>query len=185
MKLNLGCGYKKRQGYLNVDNQSGCQPDVILDLENEKWPWPDNSVEDVFMEHILEHLGETKAQYFHVIRELYRVCQDRAQIHIVVPHPNHENFLHDCTHVRPITPEGLAMFSQKRNLETIANGGAESSLGLYLGVNFELISVKYRLEDRYMRAIESKTISDEQMTDILKSQNNVAQEIAIELVAVK
>lgn len=185
MKLNLGCGFKKRPGYINVDNQSSCQPDVVLDLENDKWPWPDNSAAEVVLDHVLEHLGETKAQYFHVIRELYRVCQNQAQVHIRVPHPNHENFLHDCTHVRPITAEGLAMFSVQRNLDTIANGGAESSLGLYLGVNFDLVEVKYLLEGRYMRAIESKNLNDEQMQDLLKSQNNVCQEIQIKIAAIK
>lgn len=185
LKLNLGCGYKKRAGFINVDIDGGCQPDLILDLENKSWPWADNSVSEVSMDHILEHLGETKAQYFHVIKELYRVCSAGAIIQIRVPHPRHDNFIHDCTHVRPITPIGLAMFSVQRNLEAIANGGAETCLGLQLAVNFEVKKVNYMLEPVFMEAMQQGQLNDQQMQEILRTQSNICQEIVMELVAVK
>lgn len=185
LKLNLGCGYKKRAGFINVDIDSGCKPDLVLDLENSPWPWETNSVDEVVLDHILEHLGETKAQYFHVIKELYRVCSTGASIQIRVPHPRHDNFMHDCTHVRPITPEGLAMFSVQRNLESIANGAAESCLGLHLAVNFELKKVNYVLENFFMQAVQAGQLNDQQMHEILRTQNNICQETLIELVALK
>ncbi len=185
LKLNLGCGHKKINGFINVDVDKSCNPDLILDLENEIWPWKDNSVEEVLLHHVMEHLGETKKQFFHIIKELYRVCHHEAQIQIVVPHYNHENFWHDCTHVRAVTPVGLAMFSVQRNLQTIAAGGDESCYGLQLGVNFNVENVVYKLKDEYGKALQEKQITDEQLQHIFMTQNNICEAIEMKWKVIK
>jgi predicted SAM-dependent methyltransferase len=75
MRINLGCGYRKREGYHNVDKFPGCAPDEVVDLECFPWPGPNDSVDEVMMTHVLEHLGATPEAYFGVFRELYRVCR--------------------------------------------------------------------------------------------------------------
>ncbi|MBF0395018.1 MAG: hypothetical protein HQL38_20270, partial [Alphaproteobacteria bacterium] len=35
-----------------------------------------------------------------VMRELYRICRDGASITVTVPHPRHDNFIGDPTHVK-------------------------------------------------------------------------------------
>ena len=40
MKLNLGCGFDKREGWLNVDNFTACEPDQLLDIEATPWDLP-------------------------------------------------------------------------------------------------------------------------------------------------
>ncbi|MGK7880982.1 MAG: hypothetical protein AB4060_12905, partial [Crocosphaera sp.] len=42
LNLNLGCGAKRRENYLNVDKFG--EPDLKVDLEELPWPWEDNSV---------------------------------------------------------------------------------------------------------------------------------------------
>ena len=59
LKLNLGCGKRRREGFINVDSQPGCQPDLVLDLEALPWPWADDSVDEVDLIHVLEHLGQS------------------------------------------------------------------------------------------------------------------------------
>lgn len=29
-KLNIGCGYDKRDGYLNIDSDPACCPDILI-----------------------------------------------------------------------------------------------------------------------------------------------------------
>ena len=54
--LNLGCGTYRRPEYVNVDAFAVCKPDVVWDLNETPYPWPDNSVDGIMMTHVLEHL---------------------------------------------------------------------------------------------------------------------------------
>ena len=87
MRLNLGCGDARMDGYLNVDKEAGCKPDKIQDLEVFPWDFKDDSVDQIILSHVLEHLGQTSQTYLLIMRELYRVCKVGAKIDIKVPHP--------------------------------------------------------------------------------------------------
>lgn len=155
MKLNLGCGYNKLDGYANVDSDPNCQPDVLADLED-SLPFEDNSVDEIVLNHVLEHLGQTTKVYFHVWKEMYRVLKDGALVLITVPHHNHDNFHHDATHVRKITPLGIDMFNQQRNTQTIESGGQESTLGLQIGVDVAVMDVGYDLTPWFNEHVQGK-----------------------------
>lgn len=57
MKLNLGCGYKKLNGYINIDVSTEVNPDYVMDLDNPKWKkeWK-GKIEYVLLDNVLEHL---------------------------------------------------------------------------------------------------------------------------------
>lgn len=185
MKLNLGCGNNKKDGYINVDKYEACGPDQQVDLEQFPWPWPDGSVEEIMLNHVLEHLGATTETYFGIIRELYRVSVDRALIKITVPHPRHDSFIHDPTHVRVITPQGLELFSRKLNADWAKNGTASSPLGLYLGVDFEIEKVDMVPAEPWRTRFKQGKISSDELMGAARQFNNVMQEISILWRAVK
>ena len=57
MKLNLGCGKKHMEGYVNVDldnNWSSLKPDLIADI-SKRLPFDDESVDEVASFHVIEH----------------------------------------------------------------------------------------------------------------------------------
>lgn len=145
LKLNLGCGHNKLLSYCNVDQVPEYDPDVLMDLEKFPWPWEDNSVEEIVLCHVLEHLGETRDIYLGIWREMYRILKPSGEIHITVPHWLHENFAHDPTHVRRITPAGVCMFDQARNQEDYDRNGRETKLGWILGIDFRLINAGFDL----------------------------------------
>ncbi len=62
MRLNLGCGGRKYPDWINADKFPTCSPDHVVDLEQFPWPWPDNTVNEVRMYHVLEHLEQVSAQ---------------------------------------------------------------------------------------------------------------------------
>ncbi|WP_219729845.1 hypothetical protein [Sodalinema gerasimenkoae] len=47
LRLNLGCGYRPMEGYVNVDLYG--TPDLVWDLETFPWPWSDNTVAEVMI----------------------------------------------------------------------------------------------------------------------------------------
>jgi hypothetical protein len=141
MRLNLGSGINliSNAGWQNVD-KFPLHPDIFVhDLEVFPWPWVDDSVEEVIMNHVLEHLGQTVEAYLNVWKELYRVCQDGAKIKITVPHPKHDDFINDPTHVRAITPEGIILLSKKECRKFKDNHNSNTQLAFMLNVNFDLL----------------------------------------------
>lgn len=185
MKLNLGCGLNKIQGFVNVDKFDTCNPDIVMDLEATPWTFEDNSVDEVLLNHCLEHIGQDVDIFFSVVKELYRVCKPGAKIQINVPHPRHDNFINDPTHVRIITPELLGLFSKKNCQYWAENNGANSPLALYLNVDFEIKNSQMMLEKKYFDLLSAKKINDDQLTDIVNSQNNVVSEYRITLEVIK
>ena len=183
LKLNLGSGQNPQPGFLNVDKYGS--PDLKCDLESFPWPWPDNSVSHILLVHVLEHLGASPEVFIGIMKEMYRVCEADARISIVVPHPRHDHFLGDPTHVRPVTPEMLHLFSKAKNRKWKEMGAANSPLALYHDVDFEVVDVAYILDEPYSSEARSGKLGDAEIGRLLRTQNNICVEIRIELKAVK
>ena len=176
MRLNLGCGYNRRDGFVNVDASEHCAPDLVYDLEATPWPWADDSVSEILMSHVLEHLGATAETYFAILSEMYRVCRHDARITIVVPHPRHDDFLHDATHVRAVTLEGLSMFSRRNCEEWIAAGNANTPLAFIAGVDFEIVESEVTLDEPWKSKFDLGAISRTELLQAMRQYNNVVKE---------
>ena len=181
MKLTLGCGNTKLAGFVNCDVQESCNPDRIVDLEVLPWPFADNSAEEVILSHVLEHLGESSKAYLQLIKELYRICAPNAVVRIAVPHPRHDDFLTDPTHVRPILPEQFYMFSKRINAEWRAGGFANTPLADYLDVDFEVEDVSWSVEESWLKRLQTGEIDTAKLAEIARAQNNVLKEAKITL----
>lgn len=78
--LNLGCGNNKIKGALNVDITDTA--DWKVDLSKFPWVWADESVDGIYMVHVLEHFPDPVK----VINECYRVLKKGGFLYIIVPH---------------------------------------------------------------------------------------------------
>lgn len=179
-KLNLGCGYNKKEGYVNIDCDVLTHPDIVMDLEKDVFPFEESSVDEVCIYHVLEHIGDG---YFHLLQELYRVCCHGAILDIKVPHHFHSIFINDPTHKRPITVEGLRLFSKKYNDYCIVNKKADSALGLRFNIDYELVSFDY-IHDSFYDSIITKNTA-EQNNRLFRETVNSILETYIKLVVVK
>jgi len=95
--LDVGCGHNKIEGALGMDNNPLCNPDVLHDLENIPYPFPDNEFDQIHCGQVLEHT----TNIIPVMRELHRIGKPGATVIISVPHfsgktafmdPSHKSF---------------------------------------------------------------------------------------------
>jgi hypothetical protein len=179
VKLNLGCGYKKQEGWINVDASAACQPDVVLDLEQLPWPWSTDAAEQVRFIHSLEHMGRDPVVFLGIMKELHRVCCNGAEIEIIVPHPRHDDFLGDPTHVRVITPKLLQLFDRQFCDEVKRLGGSNSPFAHYLDVDFFIKSVTQALAEPYAREFANRSLVEEQVERMSRELNNVVAQYEI------
>lgn len=180
MKLNIGSGSKRYPGYLNVDMDVGSNPDFIVDLEKDVYPFDDNSIDHILAHHVLEHMGEG---FFHCIKELYRISKHGTIIDVRVPHPRHDTFLIDPTHRRPIYPHTLDMFSKTRNKRDLDAGGCETPIGFIYNVDLVVLEHKFTLDSYWQEQFQNFT--EEQCEHAARSFNNVILEIEIKLLVNK
>jgi len=185
LKLNLGCGYRKMEGYVNADKYPDSQPDLVMDLEALPWPFPDNCATHVFMSHVLEHIGQSSGLFLRLMQELWRVCAPGGEVVIRVPHPRHDDYLGDPTHVRPIMPATLQAFDQVLNREWIATGNGATPLGVQQGIDFQIVSLEYLPDPAWKAKLDAGEVTPQQLFELARAQNNVFAEFIFTCVAHK
>lgn len=81
VKLNVGCGEWLIGGYVNIDADPEQHVDLVATVP--PIPYADDSVDEVWACHFLEHLDQQTGAVF--LRECYRVLRPGGVVGIVVP----------------------------------------------------------------------------------------------------
>lgn len=86
VKIDLGCGEWKKEGFIGIDNsdtnvvnQHKFKPDIVHDLRT-GIPFKDDEVEEVYCSHFLEHINP-----YALLDEIWRVCKPDSIVTIYVP----------------------------------------------------------------------------------------------------
>jgi len=82
MKINLGCGISKQEGYLNIDIDPKCKPDKVANMTDLDFI-KDESVELVETYHIIEHLWPEEVLKF--FKEMGRIIKKGGKLIIECP----------------------------------------------------------------------------------------------------
>lgn len=81
LKLNIGCGNLLKEGYVNID--LFVQQPGVVQAPADKLPYPDNSVDEVFSSHLLEHISHVNT--VQVLSEWFRVLKPGGVLQLIVP----------------------------------------------------------------------------------------------------
>lgn len=106
MKLNLGCGHKKMDGFINIDIIP--EADVQVDLESQPLPFPDDSVDFVQASQVFEHIEN----FIPLMNEIHRVLKPGGVVRADMPLAGTLQAFQDPTHVRFFVPETFAYWQE-------------------------------------------------------------------------
>jgi predicted SAM-dependent methyltransferase len=82
IKLDIGCGPHKKEGHLGVDLKALPGVDLVVNLDEESLPFADNSIDEIYTSHFMEHVADAGK----VIKEFDRVLKNNGILTIIVPH---------------------------------------------------------------------------------------------------
>jgi len=175
IKLDIGCGGQKfAPDWVGMDAAELPGVDVVHNLLDIPYPFPDESVSTAIMSHVLEHIPKVSVIYkdgklttitplLMVMDEIWRIMKPDGSIAIAVPHGMSGGFMQDPTHASQINesmwyyfdPLALDGYLYKYcrpkpwRLKTHENG--EPYLYYDPAGNMEVVLVKRRWDDSYGR----------------------------------
>jgi predicted SAM-dependent methyltransferase len=89
LKLNLGCGVDIKAGYHNCDVRFVEGIDRVFDISYTNYPFGNESVEEVFCYHVLEHIPYRK--WGGMFSEWHRILKNDGKV--IIGYPDLKDFL--------------------------------------------------------------------------------------------
>ena len=83
IKVEIGCGKTKTDGYIGVDRFPLQGVDIVADI-NKGLPFDSDSVDIIYACHSLEHMENLQ----NIMEEIYRICKNKAIVQILSPYSN-------------------------------------------------------------------------------------------------
>lgn len=107
-RVNLGCGRRPLDGFINVDRNDGAGVDIVADAEKDLL-FADNSVDLVHCDHFLEHPVDFES----VMREIWRILKPGGRLEASVPYgfncnPYHRRYFDEKAVRTIVNPSGCA-----------------------------------------------------------------------------
>ena len=112
--LDVGCGANKFPGAIGLDYNEKTDADVIHDLGQFPYPFPDNEFDMVVSFHVIEHVPDVMG----FVTELFRITKPGGKIRFVTPHYTNPDWASDPTHKNHFNSYSFDTFiPEKRNFK--------------------------------------------------------------------
>jgi predicted SAM-dependent methyltransferase len=106
LKIDFGCGHNKKDGYVGVDVIDSKDVAFRVDIEEELLPFADETVDEIYTAHTLEHIEDL----IRAMNEFWRVLKWGSLLKIHVPHRYCDLAFQDPTHKRFFTVDSMKFF---------------------------------------------------------------------------
>jgi predicted SAM-dependent methyltransferase len=107
LRLDLACGKRKKHNFIGVDLWEGA--DIVYNLEKFPWPFENDSVDEIFCQHYIEHVPD----FVSFANELHRIMKVGAKAEIIAPYYTSVRAWMDPTHIRAISEGSFQYLSKK------------------------------------------------------------------------
>lgn len=172
IKLDLGCGkrpeghWTRVAGFTGVDIANIEGVDVVHDLTVFPYPWADNSVDEIFNSHFIEHLtGEEQIKFFN---ECYRILKPGGKMQCIAPYYNSVRCWQDPTHKTAISEARFLYYN--KNWRDVNN------------LDHYNITCDFDFSYGYAWNPEIESRSDEWKAFALKHYTNIVNDIHVHLI---
>lgn len=122
MELLIGCGSRRDkmigsgewEKLVTLDLEESHHPDVVHDLNDYPWPFPDDEFDEIHAYEVLEHLGRQGdyRSFFATFSEAWRILKDGGLLCATCPAPGSPWVWGDPGHTRQISPHSLVFLDQ-------------------------------------------------------------------------
>lgn len=175
-KVEIGCGSTKTEGYIGIDRFPLPGVDLIVDLNNQRLPFEDSSVDVIYACHSLEHLDSLEK----IIFDIYRVCKHKSIVMILAPYSATSTNLANPYHKTIFNEDTFRFFSSNSTQRILPreyacphamNWGLEQSDNSEIKVELEILSMEYFYYQEY------RHLSEIEKLHARKSLANVCDQI--------
>jgi SAM-dependent methyltransferase len=112
--LDVGCGANKFPGAIGLDYNEKTDADVIHDLGQFPYPFPDDKFDMIVSFHVIEHVPDVMG----FVTELFRITKPGGHIRFVTPHYTNPDWASDPTHKNHFNSYSFDTFvPEKRNFK--------------------------------------------------------------------
>lgn len=98
IKLDIGCGANKQEGFVGLDILPLKGVDIVQNLETFPWPLPDECASFAMASHVVEHINPAGGIFLKFMDEVWRVLKPGARFAIAVPYAGSQGYWQDPTH---------------------------------------------------------------------------------------
>jgi hypothetical protein len=162
LKLDIACGKTKKAGFIGVDIWEGA--DIVCDLETFPWPFDDDSVDELFCSHYIEHTPDLIS----FANELHRIMRVGAKAQIIAPYYSSIRAWQDPTHLRAISENTFLYFNREWRMMNRLDHYA-----IFTDFDFEY---RFILDPSWVNK------SNEELTFAIKHYINVVTDIDVSLI---
>ncbi len=178
--IELGCGRQKQiENSITIDMIDLPHIDIITDINKGLYFLPDNSVDEIYSFHFLEHVEKVEF----IMSEIYRVLKPGGKKIGTVPHFSNPYFYSDYTHHNCFGLYSFCYFSKKDYFK-------RKVPDFYNSINFKINKIKIGFKSpflirNYLRQIWSKIFNSSKFMQEFYEENLChtfpAYEISFEL----
>lgn len=113
MKLNIGCGDRFLEGYVNIDKYPLDDSVVFGDLDS-RIGLADGCADSILLDNVIEHVSRVE----HSMAEVHRLLKPGGEVTIITPHFTSISSWRDPTHRHHLSYFSFDYFSKKRSRYT-------------------------------------------------------------------
>lgn len=110
IKLDIGCGEAKQQGFVGMDYRKLSGVDIEQDLEKFPWPLPDECASLAMASHVVEHINPHGGVFIAFLNEVWRVLKPDGEFLIAAPYATSAGMFRDPTHCNFVNEETWSYF---------------------------------------------------------------------------